>query len=350
MSHARIFSFHTSYRVFCCSTSTLALFYPLPLPLPLHIPLYSRYTHLPTSAPQPMFPTGDEAWGDLAHGWTHRDQCSALPKYPMCGKSEEDNLQDLCEWTFDFGLKEQSASGKAKAYPIIKNACQVTCPWQLWQSTSLHRSDEPSINDFQCSESKSVYRSDLSGGTDPYQYLKGIMDCGKPFYASASNLPTLGASFYSGHNLVIPCRRDGYQRVNTAPTSRPTSIPTEAPTSMPTAPPSSIPSRAPADPSSQPSSAPTHTPAPSPEPTAAPVLKLSMAESLSGDVKTTVEQSGGWGNLIAMTAVGGVAFLFCCCFVPREYYRRVRESEDYEDRKIERRASRRHMQRMFYAV
>ena len=90
-----------------------------------------------TSLPQ-YSGTGD-AWGDILGGAKTQSQCSQLPQYPICGTNPEDNLQNLCTWSFQ--NKIRLATG-ASSNPTIKKICYVACPSELYQATGLRRSDE----------------------------------------------------------------------------------------------------------------------------------------------------------------------------------------------------------------
>lgn len=77
--------------------------------------------------------------------------------------------------------------------------CEVRCPDELFTATNVRRTDE--ANDgFFCKD------NGMSGGQ-----LTTMMDCAKPSYGWPSNVkgPT-----HAGFEQVIPCKRDGYTRVN----------------------------------------------------------------------------------------------------------------------------------------
>ena len=78
--------------------------------------------------------------------------------------------------------------------------CPVKCPDQLWQATGLRRSDETNSG-YTCAG-----QPVSSGGT-----LTRMMDCAKPSYGWNGNVK---GSTYPGYELVVPCRRDGYTRIN----------------------------------------------------------------------------------------------------------------------------------------
>lgn len=80
--------------------------------------------------------------------------------------------------------------------------CEVKCPSELWQATGLHRSDEVNSG-YECNGAIS------SGGE-----LTRMMDCSKPSFAWPSNVK---GTTYPGYEQVVPCRRDGYTRINAKP-------------------------------------------------------------------------------------------------------------------------------------
>lgn len=215
----------------------------------------------------PQFEASDDPWGDLAFGWPIKEECTNLPKYPMCGKLQEDNLHELCEWTFDNGFRVPTPATEEQRHPLVNSMCLVTCPYQLWQATGYHRSDEKK-NDFSCNALNGVYNipATYTSRTD-LMAVKGGMDCSKPSYGFEHFVPK-GVSFYHGHDVVVPCKRDGYARINQRPTSQPTSLPTEVPTSRP----SSIPT-------SKPTSRPSLSYRPTITPTFIPTTNASLAES-----------------------------------------------------------------------
>lgn len=110
--------------------------------------------------------------------------CSTLPAYPYCATVNKpaDNLQDLCRISFAMNLRDK---------PILSQSCQVACPAELYRCGG------------RMSPPDSYY---LSGG-----YLTKMMDCQKPAYGWAGNVQ---GRAYQGFQQVIPCRRDGYTRVN----------------------------------------------------------------------------------------------------------------------------------------
>ena len=197
----------------------------------------------------PQYDGTSTAWGDTYGGWGAASQCSNLPTYPHCSSQGADSMQDLCAWSFSSGLRLTTGTN---SNPTIQKMCEVSCPSQLWQATGLHRSDETSTK-YTCAAGNTI----PSGGL-----LTRMMDCAKPSYAWASNVK--GTTF-SGYNQVIPCRRDGYTRINTmsgSPTTVPVKSPSVPPTnSLPTARPNTIPPTTKSTlPPSKPSTVPTLTP------------------------------------------------------------------------------------------
>lgn len=108
--------------------------------------------------------------------------------------------------------------------------CPVSCPEELWQATGLRRIDDSVLNpNTFCNASQTITGA---GGS-----MTSMMDCSKPGYAWPDNVkgPT-----YPGYEQVIPCRRDGYTRINKMPVP-----PSPEPTYCPSVIPSVIPSRIP---------------------------------------------------------------------------------------------------------
>ena len=170
-----------------------------------------------TSVPQ--YSSTILSWGDSSGGWSSPSQCDLLPDYPICGENHNDNLQDLCKWSFNKGFKKRSG---VISNPVITSLCQVKCPSDLWLATGLHRSDEPTTS-YTC---PSTGGSIIPIGT----MLQGYMDCNKPDYAFPYSI---NGKTYNGYSLVVPCRRDGYVRINSIPTPNPTTSPIYRPTKEP---------------------------------------------------------------------------------------------------------------------
>lgn len=150
---------------------------------------WNACTNSGTSVPQ--FDGSSSQWGNEYGGWYTRDGCYNLPQWPHCNSSGADNLQTLCLWSFDRGFRNGN--------PTISKMCEVKCPSQLVAATGVHRSDEIS----------SVYTctTGIVGGGS----LTRMMDCAKPSYGWPGNLK---GSTYPGYEVVVPCRRDGYTRIN----------------------------------------------------------------------------------------------------------------------------------------
>jgi len=166
-----------------------------------------------SGADVPLYPGNASMWGPnygFSGGPTSYFKCDSLPRYPICGVNPQDDLRDLCKWSFSKGMRY--VSGK----PYITSMCEVACPTELWMATGLHRIDEPR-NSYMCGTA-------ISGGGN----LNKMMDCGKPAYAWSNNLN--GKLVDSLHNVVIPCKRDGYTRINEEPVYPPSTEPTYAPT------------------------------------------------------------------------------------------------------------------------
>lgn len=111
----------------------------------------------------PQYSGTGEVWGDILGGVKTASECSQLPPYPMCGTSPQDNLQTMCEWSFQAKIR---LTGSSTSNPIIKKLCYVACPLELYQATGLRRSDE-SNSAFTC-------LTQLKAGGS----LTRMMDCG----------------------------------------------------------------------------------------------------------------------------------------------------------------------------
>jgi len=57
------------------------------------------------SSPLPMYLSSTADWGDIFGGWATRDDCLRIPAYPICGQYPQDNMQELCQWSFDTGFR-----------------------------------------------------------------------------------------------------------------------------------------------------------------------------------------------------------------------------------------------------
>eukprot|EP01038_Epipyxis_sp_PR26KG_P006407 gene6407-8818_t len=148
---------------------------------------------LAASSSLPMYP------GNY-YGWHANPAiCATLPSYPICNSSPKvsDDLQELCSWSFTQNLQ---VVGSAK--PIITKMCQVACPTQLTDLTGFQRSDEPTTS-YICTD-------DIVQGLGGS--LSGYLNCAKPQYSWQLSDTS---AFYPGKDIVVPCRRDGYTRINT---------------------------------------------------------------------------------------------------------------------------------------
>ena len=207
----------------------------------------------------PQFDGSGSQWGAIYGGWSDISGCDQLPQYPHCGSSPQDDMRDLCKWSFQKNIRQTTGNSN----PTISKMCQVACPSELYLATGLRRSDE-STSSFTCGTT-----GISSGGL-----LTRMMDCTKPSYGWNGNVK---GSVYAGFELVVPCRRDGYTRINTlngSPTSLPilrpsfapsTALPTGKPVISPTAAPVTLvptfrPSASPSGPSGSPSFNPTSKP------------------------------------------------------------------------------------------
>lgn len=107
---------------------------------------------------------------------------------------------------------------------------QVSCPSELYLATGFHRSDEVATG-FTCSGATKIYSAKPNAVDVPVVTRK--MDCSKPYYGFTGTLPDSSATS-SGFSVVVPCRRDGYARINSIPTQPPTAAPTYTNTEQPT--------------------------------------------------------------------------------------------------------------------
>jgi len=137
----------------------------------------------------PQFGGTGAPWGEQYGGWSQLSGCDLLPPYPLCGYAA-DSMQDLCKWSFANGFRVNAR---------INKICEVMCPIELYTATGLRRSDETN-------PTYSCMATLASGGM-----LTRMMDCSSPYFARANNV---GGSTYSGFESVVPCRRDGYTRIN----------------------------------------------------------------------------------------------------------------------------------------
>ena len=73
------------------------------------------------SSPLPQYFSSVADWGDIFGGWATVGQCDKLPEYPMCGLFPQDNLRDLCRWSFARGFRRFPGDFA----PTILKMCQV---------------------------------------------------------------------------------------------------------------------------------------------------------------------------------------------------------------------------------
>eukprot|EP01037_Dinobryon_pediforme_P019030 gene19030-19376_t len=92
----------------------------------------------PDGSTVPMYNAPATVWGELLGGVQNHTQCNNLPVYPICGTTPADNLQDLCHWSFNAGLRIEAV----QTNPVITKMCQVACPSELYLATGVRRSDE----------------------------------------------------------------------------------------------------------------------------------------------------------------------------------------------------------------
>ena len=98
------------------------------------------------SGVQPLYSSPISVWGgnngnngNNIGGVTTQSGCRSLPSYPSCTSyaPPEDNLQNLCSWSFDKGIH-----GTNGIVGGVVHSCQVACPAELYSMTGLHRADE----------------------------------------------------------------------------------------------------------------------------------------------------------------------------------------------------------------
>ena len=113
-----------------------------------------------------MYNAPATVWGELLGGVQNHTQCNNLRVYPICGTTPADNLQDLCHWSFNAGLRIEAV----QTNPVITKMCQVACPSELYLATGVRRSDEVNTG-YTC---KTL---EATGG-----FLTRMMDCGMHFF------------------------------------------------------------------------------------------------------------------------------------------------------------------------
>jgi hypothetical protein len=134
------------------------------------------------------------SWGHRYGGWDSKSECKNLPKWPIdCpdGKctSETQNLQELCEFSFDENLRLDAKQDKKAALGGLQESNpsftgkRVECPNTLTKLSGLSFSGK--------------WTSEELDGT-----LTRIMDCCKPSAAWHQTPNQVG--------LVTTCHRDGY--------------------------------------------------------------------------------------------------------------------------------------------
>jgi hypothetical protein len=107
---------------------------------------------------------------------------------------------------------------------------QVSCPSELYLATGIRRSDEVTTG-YTCSGATKIYVAKPNAVKAPMVTRK--MDCSKPYYGFTGTLLD-SATTSAGFSVVVPCRRDGYARINSIPTQPPTAAPTFTNTVKPT--------------------------------------------------------------------------------------------------------------------
>lgn len=167
----------------------------------------------PESTSVPQYLGTASKWGNLYGGALNETACGLLPEYPTCRTSDQDNLQDLCRWSFRSGFRIANQS----TIPVTK-MCPVACPSHLVLATGLQRMDE-SANLNCLANGANV----ITGGS-----LGSYMDCGAPAYANAGSQSIIG-EVNPAYSFVNPCRRDGYTRISSFP--NPTGVPVSPPAS-----------------------------------------------------------------------------------------------------------------------
>jgi hypothetical protein len=220
----------------------------------------------------PMWLGGEVDWGEPINGWDTKEECQNLPEYPICGRSKRDNLQEMCEWSIDHNYHIDST---------VTMICEVKCPLELMDLTGFQRTDTVPTG-YQC---KNQDYDNFDPSLNPK--LKPTMDCSKPIFGWTGAIDNVkdqfGATFAEDRDIVVPCRRDGYTRINSDPTMVPTSMPSPRPTGGPSSVPSFI-----TQPSSRPSSS------PSGQPTSGPT-KLNLSPTLQPTSKAQLPGAGNTG-------------------------------------------------------
>ena len=167
----------------------------------------------------PQFAAPVSSWGTSQYGWGSSSACANLPRYPICGSAPADSQSDLCQWGFSANLR----SSLGATPPVIYRMCQVGCPWELFEATGIHRWDEQNL----------AYTCAPGAHIPAPGFLSRYMDCGKPSFAWPNNVKSIGGLLDPNYTIVVPCKRDGYTRINVQPLIPSTIMPTEEPTTSP---------------------------------------------------------------------------------------------------------------------
>ena len=166
-----------------------------------------------TGAAAPMFEGDKAAFGPQYGGWTSKADCAKLSPKPEALASLPDgepSLNRLCELGYELGVRLEGGANVA-----ITSARRVPCPAALVALTGLDRTDG--------SESE----------THGAGILTRMMDCCKPSAGWLANVLKPDPK----HPAVIPCKADGYTRIDVGPAPGPAPTPVPpAPTPAPPAP------------------------------------------------------------------------------------------------------------------
>lgn len=145
-----------------------------------------------------LFPGVTSQWGRRCGGIQSMGECSSLPtglpfglpSLPVFQGVREPSLRELCTRSFFLNVRRTGARGN----PIIQTKQQIVCPQELVDVTRLRLSRE---------FNGGVRR--LGGST---ARLTSTMDCCAPSASFRSNVAGTARN-----PRVVPCRRDGYTRV-----------------------------------------------------------------------------------------------------------------------------------------
>jgi len=164
-----------------------------------------------------------DIWGAVYGGCDYRDSsegspsCDNLPPLPQDGlnmEMAEDNLIDLCKYSFDKRVR------KGPQNPTIVDMARVECPVELVEMTQIKRKDDPSTYEIEEANRPPAYQNGAEiepchcscGSSDCKYCLTRMMDCRKPSAGFIDNLkPEL---MEDGLAVVQPCTGDGYTRVD----------------------------------------------------------------------------------------------------------------------------------------